>query len=85
MEPETMLKEILNALKEHGVRTTERFDEIDRKFAEVDQRFDKIEAKLDRMDKKQDGFRVELSETQETSNFLLSKVAQHEGKLRNID
>jgi hypothetical protein len=42
----------------------------------MDERFDRIEAKLN-------GFRVELTETQETVDYLTIKSAQHEKKLRN--
>ncbi|MBO0960932.1 hypothetical protein J1P26_14620 [Neobacillus sp. MM2021_6] len=42
----------------------------------MDERFDRIETKLN-------GFRVELTETQETVDYLSIKTAQHEKKLRN--
>lgn len=71
MEQETMLKEILNALKLHS--------------AQMDQRFDRIEGRLDRMEKKMDGFRVELTETQETVDFISVKTLQHEKKLREMN
>ena len=71
MEQETMLKEILHALKLHSDK--------------VDQRFDQIEERLDRMEKKMDGFRVEWTETQETVDFISVKTLQHEKKLREIN
>ncbi|WP_394186907.1 hypothetical protein [Metabacillus halosaccharovorans] len=71
MEQETMLKEILNALKLHSDK--------------VDQRFDQIERRLERIEKKMDGFRVELTETQETVDFISVKTLQHEKKLREIN
>lgn len=78
MEQETMLKEILHALKLHS-------DKMDQKFKKVDERFDRIEGRLDRMEKKMDGFRVELTETQETVDFISVKTLQHEKKLREIN
>lgn len=77
MEQETMLKEILKVLKEHGEKNDQRFKEVDENFKEVNR-------KLDQLNKKQDGTRVELSEIQETTDFLMSKVVTHEKKLRNI-
>ena len=78
MEQETMLKEILNALKLHS-------DQMDHRFKKVDERFDSIEGRLDRIEKKMDGFRVELTETQETVDFISVKTLQHEKKLRELN
>lgn len=78
MEQETMLKEILNALKLHS-------DKMDQRFKKVDERFDSIEGRLDRIEKKMDGFRVELTETQETVDFISVKTLQHEKKLRELN
>lgn len=59
MEQETMLKEILNALKLHSdkmdqkfKKVDERFEKIDERFERVDERFDSIEGRLDRIEKK---------------------------------
>ncbi|WML39471.1 hypothetical protein RCG19_20170 [Neobacillus sp. OS1-2] len=49
---------------------------MDERFDQMDERFDRIESKLN-------GFRVELTETQETVDYLSIKTAQHEKKLRN--
>jgi len=78
VEQETMLKEILNALKLHS-------EHMDQKFKKVDERFDRIEGRLDRMEKKMDGVRVELTETQETVDFISVKTLQHEKKLRELN
>ncbi|PGT83858.1 MULTISPECIES: hypothetical protein [Bacillaceae] len=92
MEQETMLKEILNALKLHSdkmdqkfKKVDERFEKIDERFERVDERFDSIEGRLDRIEKKMDGFRVELTETQETVDFISVKTLQHEKKLRELN
>ncbi|WP_152656591.1 hypothetical protein [Oceanobacillus sp. CFH 90083] len=76
----------------------QRFEHIDKKFDDIDQRFEQMDSKMDnmradletRMDKgfdhlgkKIDGIRTDLTETQNTTDFLLSKVAQHEKKLRH--
>lgn len=61
-----------------------RFDEVDKRFAEVDRRFDEVNEKIDRLNTKFDGQRIELQETQETAEFAVKKVIQHEKKLRGI-
>jgi len=88
MEQETMLKEILNALKLHSDKMDQKFKKVDEKidgrFERVDERFDSIEGRLDRIEKKMGGMRVELTETQETVDFISVKTLQHERKLREI-
>ncbi|MFD2214812.1 hypothetical protein [Metabacillus endolithicus] len=74
MEQETMVKEILNELKLN----------IDQRFKKVDERLDRIEGRLGRIEKKMDGIRVELTETQETVDFISVKTLQHEKKLREL-
>lgn len=81
MEQKTLLKEILHALKMHSEDVDKKFDAINLK---MEQRFDQMEQRFDRLEKKVDGIRVDLTETQETTDFLLSKTAQHEKKLREI-
>lgn len=72
-------------------KVDQRFEAIDRRFEKVDQRFDEMNDKmdqgfanvnqrLDRLEKKSDGMRVELTETQETTNFLLKKIARYDEK-----
>jgi len=85
MEQETMLKEILHALKIHSEEIEKRFDEMNSKIE--NSIFDlesKMNNRFDRLEKKVDGIRVELTETQETTDYLLSKNAQHERKLREL-
>ncbi|WP_249872470.1 hypothetical protein [Oceanobacillus saliphilus] len=102
MEQETILKEILNALKLHGDQMNNKFEQIDSRFEQIDSRFEQIDSRFeqidrrfeqleskfdqrfDRLEKKVDGIRVELTETQETTDFILSKTAQHEKKLRHL-
>ncbi|MCF3944912.1 hypothetical protein [Oceanobacillus alkalisoli] len=99
MEQETILKEILNTLKEHSrqmntkldesiagleKKMDKRFAEMDNRFAEMDKRFDHVDKKFDNLNKKVDGLRIDLHETQETAEFAASKVIQHEKKLREI-
>ena len=88
MEQETILKEILNVLKLHGDQMNYRFEQMDSSFEQIDNRFEQLESKFDqrfdRLEKKVDGIRVELTETQETTDFMLSKTAQHEKKLRQL-
>ncbi|EKN70841.1 hypothetical protein BABA_03219 [Neobacillus bataviensis LMG 21833] len=49
----------------------------------MDERFDQMDERFDRLESKLNGFRVELTETQETVDYLSIKTAQHEKKLRN--
>ncbi|MCJ7841750.1 hypothetical protein MUB24_12745 [Lederbergia sp. NSJ-179] len=91
MEQETILKEILNALKLHAEHMDQRFEKIDQKFEQIDQRFEQIDQRFkqmdkrfDRLEKKVDGVRLDVTDTQKTTNFLLSKVAQHEEKLLEL-
>jgi hypothetical protein len=81
MEQETILKEILHALKLHSEEMDRKFDAMNSK---MDERFNQMDKRFDRLEKKVDGNRVELTETQETTDFILSKTAQHEKKLREL-
>ncbi|MCT1903688.1 hypothetical protein [Oceanobacillus sojae] len=53
----------------------------------MDNMYTDLEARMDRgfdhLGKKIDGVRTDLTETQDTTDFLLSKTAQHEKKLRH--
>lgn len=95
MEQETMLKEILHALKIHSEEIEKKFDVLNSKMNNFETRMDNFESRIDnlestmnnrfdRLEKKVDGIRVELTETQETTDYLLSKNAQHERKLREL-
>ncbi len=50
----------------------------------MDEGFANVDEQLDRLGKKQDGLRVELTETKETVDFLLTKTTQHERKLHQL-
>lgn len=91
MEQETLLKEILHAFTLHGehidkkfAEMDKRFEEIDSRFEQIDKRFEEVEKRFDRLDLKVDGVRMDLSDTQKTSNFLLRKVAKHDDKLLDL-
>ncbi|AIF44523.1 hypothetical protein [Virgibacillus sp. SK37] len=79
------LKEILNALKQYSGEITGRITELENGMHNMktglenrmDEHFDRIETKIN-------GVRVELTETQETVDFLSSKTMQHEKKLRKF-
>lgn len=77
MEQETMLKEILHAFKLHAEHIDQKFEQIDKRFEQMDQRFDRLEKKVD-------GVRLDLTDTQKTTNFLLGKVTHHEEKLLEL-
>jgi len=70
-----------------------RMDGIDNKVGLIEKKVDLLENKVetldermnerfDRLEKKFEGFKVESMETQETVDYLSSKVLQHEKKLR---
>ncbi len=96
MEQETMLKEILQAFKLYSEKTDKKLDnfkvdfesKMDNMKIELDSKMDvgfaRVGEKLDRLVKKQDGMRLELTESRETVDFLLSKTAQHEIKLQQL-
>ena len=50
MEQETMLKEILNALKLHSDHMDRKFQKVDERLQQIDERFDRIEGRLDRIE-----------------------------------
>lgn len=99
MDQETMLKEILNALQLHSRKMDEkfekvnarfdqvdaRFEQVETRFNQVDARFDRIEERLDRVENKLGGFRAEMTEVQETVDFISAKTVQHEKKLREMN
>lgn len=43
-----------------------------------------MDKRFDRLEKKVDGIRMDLTETQKTTNFLLGKIAQHDEKLLQL-
>src|SRR5690625_7011561 len=88
MEGQTVLNEVLKALSLHSEKMEQRFEQIDQRFEQIDrrfeqidlrfeqmeQRFDKMDVRFDRLEKKVDGIRVELTETQETTDFVAKKT-----------
>jgi chaperonin cofactor prefoldin len=50
----------------------------------MDEGFERLENRIDRLEKKFEGLRIELTETQETVDYLSSKSVQHEKKLRTL-
>jgi hypothetical protein len=79
------LNEILNALKLHSEHIDKKMDVIKTDFENrMDSLETKMEVRFDRLEKKVDGIRVDLTETQETVNFLSSKYVQHEKKLQTL-
>lgn len=91
MEPETMLKEILNALKLHAEhidkkfeQVDKRFEQVDKRFEQIDNRFEQVDKRFDRLEMKVDGVRLDLTDTQKTTNFLLGKIAHHEEKFLEL-
>lgn len=62
-----------------------RFEQVETRFNQVDDRFDRIEKRLDRVENKLGGFRAEMTEVQETVDFISAKTVQHEKKLREMN
>ena len=99
MNEEAMLKEILNALKLHGEQMHKKFAEVDERFVAMERkcekkctemeekfekRFDDMDKRFYRVGKRVDGMLGRLTDTQEITNFLLSRSAKHEEKIRNL-
>ncbi|MUK87745.1 hypothetical protein GMD78_04930 [Ornithinibacillus sp. L9] len=63
-------------------------DKFEKRFVQMEQKFEKkfdhMDKRFDRLEQKVDGIRIDLTDTQKTTNFLLSKVAQHEEKLLQL-
>lgn len=69
-----------------------KFEDMNKKFdtkidglnTKMDEGFKQVNQRFDRSGKKADGIRVDLTETRETTDFILSKTAQHEKKLHEL-
>jgi len=86
VENETMLKEILHAFKLHSEHMDEKLDrKINELRDELRAGFTDVNKRLDRLTARQDGTQADLAETNETVNFLHSKVVQHEKKLHQLN
>jgi gas vesicle protein len=78
----TEMQEVGNQLRteiqEMGNQLRTEMQEMVGKLKEkMDERFNRLETKVDNL-------RIELSETQETVDFLSSKTLQHERKIREL-
>ncbi|APC49584.1 hypothetical protein GLV94_15855 [Virgibacillus halodenitrificans] len=90
------LNEVLNALKQYSGEITGKITELETSMSDMkgalESRMDNMKTELenrmderfDRMEAKLNGSRVELTEIQETVDFLSSKTVQHEKKLRKL-
>jgi len=73
-------------------RFDRKFEDMNKKFdtkiddlnTKMDEGFKQVNQRFDRSGKKADGIRADLTETQETTDFVLSKTAQHEKKLHEL-
>lgn len=65
-----------------------KMDNLENRMDRLENRMDSIEIKMDkgfnRLDVKFSGMRVELTESQETIDYVATKTLQHEQKLRNM-
>lgn len=96
MEQKTLLNEILNAFKLHSQDIDQKMDglktDLESKMdmlktdleSKMDEGFNHVDHQISELGKKVDGIRTELNETNENVDYLLSKNAQHEKKLRQI-
>jgi predicted RNase H-like nuclease (RuvC/YqgF family) len=100
MEQEAMLKEISKALKLHSGHIHAEIQQMSSQLraetqevgnqlrTEMREMVGKLEEKMDKrfnqLETKVDSLRIELSETQETVDFLSSKTLQHERKIREL-
>ncbi|WP_068672212.1 hypothetical protein [Oceanobacillus sp. Castelsardo] len=83
-----VLNSKMNNLESRMDNFESRMNNLESRMDNFESRIDNLESKMDnrfdRLEKKVDGIRVELTETQETTDYLLSKTAQHERKLREL-
>ena len=96
LEQKTLLNEILNAFKLHSQDIEQKMDglktDLESKMdmlktdleSKMDEGFNHVDHQISELGKKVDGIRTELNETNENVDYLLSKNAQHEKKLRKI-
>jgi predicted RNase H-like nuclease (RuvC/YqgF family) len=100
MEQETVLKEILKALELHSGHIHAEIQQMSSQLraemqevgnqlrTEMREMVGKLEEKMDKrfnqLETKVDSLRIELSETQETVDFLSSKTLHHERKIREL-
>ncbi|OXB92045.1 hypothetical protein [Parageobacillus galactosidasius] len=78
VEIETKMQEMNNRLEAKLQEMNDRLEaRIDRLENEMNERFNRLETKVDNL-------RTELTETQETVDFLSSKTIQHERKIREL-
>jgi chromosome segregation ATPase len=76
-----------------------RFESIDKRFKDMDKKMDglkddlrnemhegfkQVNQRIDRLTQQIHGVRADLTETQENTNFLLSKTVQHEKKIQQM-
>lgn len=72
---QSQLNEILQALKLQSEQMDQKMDTIRSDLeAKMDAGFERVDQRFDRLEKKVDGTRVELTETQETVDYLSSKM-----------
>jgi gas vesicle protein len=77
-EMQEMGNQLRTEMKEMGSQLRTEMKEMVGKLEEkMDERFNRLETKVDSL-------RIELSETQETVDFLSSKTLQHERKIRKL-
>ncbi|OAT72608.1 hypothetical protein [Parageobacillus thermoglucosidasius] len=77
-EMKEMGNQLRTEMKEMGNQLRTEMKEMVGKLEEkMDERFNRLETKVDNL-------RIELSETQETVDFLSSKTLQHERKIREL-
>ncbi|PJW15039.1 hypothetical protein CV945_05770 [Geobacillus sp. Manikaran-105] len=85
MERDTVVKEVVEALKIFSRDIRTQIDEMGSQLrAEMQQFRAEVNERFDRLEQKFAGLRVELTETQETVHFLASKTIQHEKKLHHL-
>lgn len=85
MEQNVLLQEIVKALELFSEKIHHEMQEMGNQLrAEMQEFRAEVNERFDRLDTKIASLRVELTETQETVDFLSSKTIQHERKLRSV-
>ncbi|SHF94756.1 coiled-coil domain-containing protein [Ornithinibacillus halophilus] len=73
-----------NHMNEKFEQIDKRFEQIDKKFEQINIRFERLEKRFDQLDNKVNGMRMDIMDNQKTTNFILSKIAQHDEKLLEL-
>lgn len=87
----TEMKGRFEGIEQRMEKMEHRLDGLDQRMGKVEHRLDGLDQRMEKMDKylnrletKNDVARMDVLDTQKTSNFLLNKITQHEERLLTL-